>query len=244
MPHMAGLAQADEICPGIGGFCAFKKPKRFFMMDWKAFADVPPAIIAIAALILNDSSARNEPTSAAICPGAANPVGRIFAFRLCFASAIHRTKSRNAILTRQPRFLVKAFAAVFARQRQSFLPSDVGAAPHIFGFERIGGPFPGAKFVSDKVGLGRGIEKCLGLPARAAGHAAKSCFLGPVGLNAKRRLADFAGFFNHAVTILKKWCIGKRTTLIACERVQKAVDQPDMFIAPPAPQPTQEGFDV
>lgn len=31
---------------------------------------------------------------------------------------------------------------------------------------------------------------------------------------------------------------------IACERVQKAVDQPDLFIAPPAPQPVQEGFDV
>jgi DNA modification methylase len=32
--------------------------------------------------------------------------------------------------------------------------------------------------------------------------------------------------------------------IATCKRVQKAVDQPDMFIAPPAPQPTQEGFDV
>ena len=31
---------------------------------------------------------------------------------------------------------------------------------------------------------------------------------------------------------------------IACRRVDEATRQPDMFIAPPAPQPTQEGFDV
>jgi len=31
---------------------------------------------------------------------------------------------------------------------------------------------------------------------------------------------------------------------IACERVQKAVDQPDLFIDPPKPQPVQEGMDL
>ena len=31
---------------------------------------------------------------------------------------------------------------------------------------------------------------------------------------------------------------------IACRRVEEATRQPDMFISPPAPQPTQEGFDV
>ena len=31
---------------------------------------------------------------------------------------------------------------------------------------------------------------------------------------------------------------------IACRRVDEATRQPDMFIAPPAPQPTQEGFDI
>ena len=30
----------------------------------------------------------------------------------------------------------------------------------------------------------------------------------------------------------------------ACRRVDEATRQPDMFIAPPAPQPTQEGFDI
>lgn len=29
---------------------------------------------------------------------------------------------------------------------------------------------------------------------------------------------------------------------ISCERVQKAADQPDLFVSPPAPKPTQEGF--
>ena len=32
--------------------------------------------------------------------------------------------------------------------------------------------------------------------------------------------------------------------IAACKRVDEATRQPDMFIAPPAPQPTQEGFDV
>ena len=31
---------------------------------------------------------------------------------------------------------------------------------------------------------------------------------------------------------------------IACRRVDEAARQPDLFIAPPAPHPTQEGFDV
>lgn len=31
---------------------------------------------------------------------------------------------------------------------------------------------------------------------------------------------------------------------IACKRVQAAYDQPDLFIEPPKPQPTQEGFDL
>ena len=31
---------------------------------------------------------------------------------------------------------------------------------------------------------------------------------------------------------------------IACDRVQKAYDQPDLFVEPPKPAPTQEGFDL
>ena len=31
---------------------------------------------------------------------------------------------------------------------------------------------------------------------------------------------------------------------IACDRVQKAYDQPDLFVAPPTPAPKQEGFDI
>lgn len=72
------------------------------------------------------------------------------------------------------------------------------------------------------------------------------------------------GFLPNAETILDPF-LGSGTTLvacaklgrkgigieldpdyfqIACERVQKAYDQPDLFIAPPTPQPEQEGFDL
>jgi len=71
------------------------------------------------------------------------------------------------------------------------------------------------------------------------------------------------GFLPNAETILDPF-MGSGTTLvacaklgrkgigieldpdyfqIACERVQKAYDQPDLFVAPPTP-PTQEGFDL
>ena len=36
---------------------------------------------------------------------------------------------------------------------------------------------------------------------------------------------------------------GSGTTLIACERVQAAYDQPDLFVEPPKP-PVQEGMDL
>ena len=72
------------------------------------------------------------------------------------------------------------------------------------------------------------------------------------------------GFLPDAKTILDPFA-GSGTTLVACQRmgrhgtgieldpdyfatacrrVDEATRQPDMFIAPPAPQPTQEGFDV
>jgi DNA modification methylase len=31
---------------------------------------------------------------------------------------------------------------------------------------------------------------------------------------------------------------------IACDRVQKAYDQPDLFVAPPTTPPTQTGFEL
>ena len=72
------------------------------------------------------------------------------------------------------------------------------------------------------------------------------------------------GFLPDAKTILDPF-MGSGTTLVACQRmgragtgieldpdyfaiacrrVDEAARQPDMFIAPPAPHPTQEGFDV
>ena len=71
-------------------------------------------------------------------------------------------------------------------------------------------------------------------------------------------------FTNHGQTVLDPFC-GSGTTIVACERmgrhgigiemneeyfnlacrrVDEATRQPDLFIAQPSPQPTQEGFDV
>ncbi len=68
--------------------------------------------------------------------------------------------------------------------------------------------------------------------------------------DAKTILDPFAGSGTTAVACEK---MGRHCTAIeldpdyfaiACRRVDEATRQPDMFIAQPAPQPTQEGFDV
>ena len=68
--------------------------------------------------------------------------------------------------------------------------------------------------------------------------------------DAKTILDPFAGSGTTAVACEK---MGRHCTAIEldpdyfeimCKRVDEAARQPDMFIAPPAPHPTQEGFDV
>ncbi len=68
--------------------------------------------------------------------------------------------------------------------------------------------------------------------------------------DAKTILDPFAGSGTTAVACQR---MGRHCTAIEldpdyfeimCKRVDEAARQPDMFIAPPAPHPTQEGFDV
>ena len=243
MAHMAGLAKPYKIVTGICGFCATEKPKWLDVMNGQALSNVFPAVVAITALVQHDSRACNKPTPAAIGSRAANPIWCIFTFWLGFPGAFGRAEFCDTILTRQPRLLIEGNAAVFACQRNPVLPPDVGAAPHVFGPERICRALTGAKFISDKVGFWCSVQKRLSLPARSAGRAAKSRFLAPVWLNLKRRLADFTGFFNHAKTVHKTGSIGKRTALIACDRVQAAYDQPDLFVEP-LTSPVQESMDL
>jgi len=243
MAHMAGLAKADEIFPSVSAFRAVEKPEWFNVVDRKALADMFSAFGAVPTLILHDSRAGSKPTSAAIGSRPANPIRRIFTLRLRLASAFCGTKPRNAILTRQPRLLIEGCAAMFAGQRKPVLPTDMSATPYVFGSECVCWALTGAKLVADKVGFGRSVEKRLGLPFGAARHAAKSRPFRPVWLNSKRGLADFTGFFNHAESIRKIGCMGKRTTLIACKRVEEAARQPDLFVEPAA-KPEQQGFDL
>lgn len=241
--HMAGLAKPHKIIAGIGGFRAFESPKWFDVVNGQASAYLFTAISAIPTLILYNSGTGNKPAPATIGSRATNPIWRIFTFRLGFTSAHGRTKFCDTILTRQPRLLVEARPAIFACQRNSILPPDVGITPYIFGSKRICWALTSAKLIADKVGFWGSIEKRLCLPARSARRAAKPRLLGTVRFNLKRRLADFTGFFNHAKAIPEIRCIGNGTTLIACDRVQKAYDQPDLFVEPPKPA-VQEGFDL
>jgi hypothetical protein len=240
---MAGLAKPNKIIASIGRFSAAEKPKWFDVVNGQARAHALPTIGAISALIPYNSRAGNKPTPAAIGSRAANPIGCSFTFRLGLTRARGRAEFCNTILTRQPRLLIKARAAISACQRNSILPPDVGTTPDIFGPKRICWALTSAKLIADKVVFCSSIKKRLCLPARSAGRAAKPRFLGAVRFNLKRRLADFTGFFNHARNISRRAFIGKRTTLVACKRVQAAYDQPDLFVAPPTPA-TQDGFDI
>lgn len=239
MAHMAGLAKADEISPGVSAFRAVEKPEWFNVVDRKTLADMFSAFGAVPTLIFHDGRAGSKPTSTAIGSRPANPIRRIFTLGLRLASAFRGTKPRNAILTRQPRLLIEGCTAMLAGQRKPVLPTDMSATPYVFGSECVCWALTGAKLVADKVGFGSSVEKRLGLPFGAARHAAKSRPFRPVGLNSKRRLADFTGFFDHAKSIRKTDCMGKRTTLIACRRVDEATRQPDLFVAPHE-APTQE----
>ena len=243
MAHMAGLAKADEIFTGVSAFRAVEKPEWFNVVDRKALADMFSAFGAVPTLILHDTRAGSKPTSTAIGSRPANPIRRIFTLGLRLSRAFCGTKPRNAILTRQPRLLIEGGAAMFAGQRQPVLPTNMSATPYVFGSECVCWALTCAKLVADKVGFGSSVEKRLRLPFGAARHAAKTRPFSPVGLNSKRGLADFTGFFNHAESIRKTGCMGKRTTLIACERVQAAYDQPDLFVEPPT-SPVQESMDL
>lgn len=244
LAHMTRLAKANKIVPSIGSFSTVEKPEWLDVVNWKAFADMFPAIIAISALILHDSGPRNKPTPAAIGSRAANPIRCVCTFRLCVASALGRAKARNAILTGQPRLLIEPRATMLTGQRNPFLPTDVGATPYVLGSECVRWALTGAKLVADEVRFWLGVKKCLSLPFGSARGAAKPGFFNPIGLNVKRGLADFAGFFNHAQSIPQPTAMGKRTTLIACKRVEDAYMQPDLFVDQPAPQPVQKDLDL
>ena len=234
MAHMAGLTKADEISRGVSAFRAVEKPEWFNVVDRKALADMFSAFGAVPTLILHDSRAGSKPTAPAICPRPTNPIGGIFSARSRRTAAGGRAKARTPVLLHKPRLSLKSRATMGAGQRKALLPSDMGRPTHIFRPERIRGAFARAKFVAYKVGFGRSVEKGLGLPFGAARHAAKSRYFRPVGLNLKRGLADFTGFFNHSEIIPETGSMGNRSTLIACRRVEEAYRQPDMFVESPA----------
>ena len=239
MAHMARLTQANEVAARIRRFGCIEKPERLDVMDRKAFADVATAFGALSILIRYDSRPRQKPAAPAICPRTTNPIGGIFSARSRRISAGGRAKARNSILFHKPRFLLEGRAAMSAGQRKAILPSDMSRSTHVFGPECIGGALARAKLVADQMRLWCCVKELSSLPSRSAGCAAKACPSRSVRLNTECRLADFAGLFDHAEIISQTSKMGKRTTLIACRRVEEACRQPDFFVRPPAPAPEQ-----
>lgn len=243
MAHMTRLAQADEVIPNIGFFRASKDAERFDVMHGKALPDMHATFGAVATLILHDGSAGNKPSPAAIRSRSADPIMSRCAFRLGRPTASNGAELRHAVLLGQPRLLPELPPAMGTRQGKTNLPAVVCLAPDVFGSKCISGPLPSAELVADQVCLWRCVQKHLGLPARSTRRAAKARLSGPVWLNKKPGLACFAGLFDHADSIPKRPSMGKRTTLIACRRVDEAARQPDLFVAP-EPAPVQGGLEL
>lgn len=242
MAHVTRLAKPDKIEAIIGGFCGFKKPERMDVVNGKALPNMDATFGAVSSLILHNNIAGDKPTSAAICSRSTYPIGGCRTFRLCCSTASNGAKSRHPVLFSQPRFLTKRSPAMGAGQIKSCLPAMACLSSDLFRSESIGRPHTSPKLISDQVNLRGSIQKRFGLPTGTAGRTAKTRLFRPVRLYGKRSLTDFASLFDHATSLSGRRYIGKRTTLIACRRVDEATRQPDMFVEPPKPAPVQEGF--
>lgn len=240
MAHMTRLAKADQIAADVGQVSGREKAERHDVVDWKALADMASAFGAPSILIGDDCCPRQKPPAPAICPGSANPIWRGITTRSRRIATGGRAKAGHAVLFRQPRFLPKGRSAVAACKVNASLPSVVGFTPDIFWAEGICWTLSRAKLIARQMRLGGSVQEGSRLPSRSARCAAKARPISPVRFNAKCRLANFAGLFDHVESIPETGIIGKRTTLIACRRVDEATRQPDLFITPPAPKPTQE----
>jgi hypothetical protein len=221
--HMARLAQADQIASGIRGFCVRKKPKGFDVVDGEALPNVDAAFGAKSGLIPHDSGAGHKPTSPPIGSRPSDPIRSLSPFGLCGTSASDGAKARDSILSDHPGLLPESHTAIFAFQVKPGLPAMVRLAPHILRAKGVGRSQPRAKPIADQVGLGRGVQECLGLPARTARSATKARLRRPVGLNRKAGLADFAGHMDHANNIAQPSYMDKRTALIAPRPVQEGL---------------------
>lgn len=242
--HMAGLAKSDQIAAGVCQVSGREKSERHNVVDGKAFAHMNTALGADSPLFLHDSGAGDKPASATIGFWPANPIRGRWPFRLGRAAANDGAKARHAVLFRQPRLLPKGHTAVVARKVKTGLPAAIGLTSDIFGTEGICWALTGAKLVADQMRLGGSVQESSCLPSRSAGGATEARPSGPIRLNAKCRLADFTGLFDHAGSISETGWIGNRTTLIACRRVDEAARQPDLLIPETRQAPVQEGFDL
>lgn len=240
MAHVTRLAKSDKIGTIVGGFCGFKKPERMDVVDGKTLPNMDAAFGAVSGLILHNNRSGDKPTSAAIGARPTDPIGCCRTFWLCRSAASNGAKPRHPVLSGEPRFLTERSPAMGASQIKSCLPAMVCLSSDIFGSESIGRSHTSPKLVADQVNLRGSIQKRFGLPTRTAGRTAKTRLCRPVRLYGKRSLTNFASLFDHATSLSGRRYIGKRTTLIACRRVDEATRQADLFITPPKPAPKQE----
>lgn len=243
LAHMTGLAKPNQVFPSVCILSGFKQAKWSNVVNREALADVFAAIVAVPCLIFDDLLASGRPTASTVCLWATNPVWGERAFRLSRVTARRPAISCQAVLPRKPRLLPEMRSAFFANALYAGLPIWVRLATDFFRRERVRWPFPFPELISNQVRFGGCVQKGYRLPATAAQGRAKSGFVFPVWLNEKGFLARFAYFLNHSKIITSRRCIGNRTTLVACKRVEEAYRQPDLFVEPPTP-PKQEAFDL
>ena len=242
MAHMARLTKADEVVPSVGSFWAVKEPKRLSVVDRKAFPDMLSTAGASPALFLNNNGSGSKPPPAAIGSRSADPIRGRLTPRLGGSAASDRAKARDTVLLGQPRLLPKFDAAMGAGKLKAVAPFRMRAASDLLGLKGIGRAKPGPELVADQVNLGGSVQKRFCLPARPTGRATKSGPCRTVGPYGECGLTGFTGLFDHVEILAQRRTIGKRTTLIACRRVEAEARAPRFDLAPPAPTPTQESL--
>ena len=156
--HVAGLAQTDQVGSGVSVIRAGKVSERDNVVHGKGFPHVLAAVPAIARLFGNNLTANLKPSLAAIS-GNSSDIARRFFGGKCVGSfkTLTSTKTSKAVLTREPRLLLKDYSTFFTSALNAIFPRWMIRARNSFR-KSVRGPQSRAQFMADHMQLWSSVE--------------------------------------------------------------------------------------